>query len=403
MTRNQTFRIAVRKYPAFESAIAAQWAAFENLAQTGLTLEAIPYDLPELENTLFHQSGMRNGTWDVAFVATDWIAAMHAARAALDLAPHLHDEQAWPDSLLRLQRIGPAVLGIPYHDGPECLIFRRDLFDAPQNQSRFLALHGTPLAPPKTWHDFHRIARFFHAPEKNLYGTVFAAYPDAHNSVYDFLLQLWTRGGELFDPAGNLRFNTPEAREALAFYRTILNDDEAVHPGSRTFDSVQAGLAFARGEAAMMVNWFGFATMAHTDSESNVRGLVDIADIPGNPSVSLNVYWILSVAAASPHPGVAIRFLQHCATPAMDLLTTQSGAIGCRKSTWSNPAVNAAIPFYRHLESLHAVAREIPARADWPRIATAIDALVTAAITSETPTETLLADADRTLQSGGGP
>ena len=31
------------------------------------------------------------------------------------------------------------------------------------------------------------------------YGTVFAAFPDGHNTLYDFALQLWSRGGELTD------------------------------------------------------------------------------------------------------------------------------------------------------------------------------------------------------------
>jgi len=403
MTRNQTFRIAVRKFPAFETAIAAQWAAFESEAQTGLTLEAVPMDLHFLESSLFAEGGMKNGTWDVAFVATDWIAAMHAAGAALELPENLRttlESGAWPGSLLRLQRIGPAILGTPYHDGPECLICRKDLFESPECRARYQALHGKPLAPPTTWKDFHQIARFFHDPAQNLYGTVFAAYPDGHNTVYDFLLQLWTRGGDLFDPDGNLNFETPAAHQALTFYRTILSDPTAVHPRSKTYDSVQAGQAFARGEAAMMVNWFGFATMAHTSSDSSVQNRVDIAEIPGDPSVSLNVYWILSIAAGSPHRDIAVRFLEHCLTPAMDKLTTTAGAIGCRKSTWTDSEVNAAIPFYHRMESLHTAAREIPQRPDWPQIATTIDRLVTAAIATSTPIENLLKEAQQNTESG---
>ena len=83
----------------------------------------------------------------------------------------------------------------------------------------------------------------------------------------------------------------------------------------------------------------------------------------------------------------------------MDKLTTTYGAIGCRKSTWHDPEVNAAIPFYHRMESLHCVAREIPQRSDWPRIAGLIDRLVVSAITTSTPIETLLADADRSFST----
>jgi len=387
--RNQTFRIAVRQFPPFESAIHQQWQAFEAEAQTGLTLDLVPLDLHDLEQALFTTNGMANGDWDVAFINTDWIAAMHAQRAAADLAPLLKSDppegypQAWSPSLLRLQRMGDAILGVPYHDGPECLIYRRDLIDD----------------PPTTWDSFHALARSLTRPGLHgtgLYGTAFAAFPDGHNTVYDFLLQLWTRNGELFAPDGRVQFHTPEAEAALTFYRDIVTDPTSTHPASPTLDSVASGNLFASGSVAMMVNWFGFAAYAQTSPGSAVRGLVEIAPIPhapGGRSASLNVYWILSIASGSPHPGIAWQFLRHTQTPAMDLLTSTCGAIGTRRSTWQNQALNSEIPFYHQLEALHQNAREIPQRPDWPQIAATIDRLVTAAVTTTKPIANLLAEA----------
>ena len=404
MSRSKTFRIAVRKYGPFESAIEKQWASFDAQAHTGLKLEAVPMDLHPLEDALLTNNGMSKGEWDVCFIPTDWIAAMHQANAAVDLAPLLATDSvpdfpgAWVDSLLRLQRMDDAILGTPYHDGPECLIYRKDTFNNTARKQAYLQQFQKPLAPPETWEEFHQIARFLNEPEQGLYGTIFAAFPDSHNSVYDFLLQLWTRGGELFDANGNILFQTAAAAEALTFYRTILNDLTAVHRSCSEFDSIKAGLAFAAGEAAMMVNWFGFATMAHTSTESKVKGCVDIASIPrgahGSP-LSLNVYWILSIATGSPHRNIAWRFLKHCLTPAMDKLTVTEGAIGCRKSTWSDEEVNRLIPFYHRMEGLHQVAREIPQLNTWPQIASIIDALMTATINSDTPIQELLAEADQ--------
>jgi multiple sugar transport system substrate-binding protein len=401
--RNQLFRIAVRKYPPFERAIRDQWRDFEAMAHTGLTLDLTAFDLHPLEEALFTNNGMRNGDWDVAFVATDWIASMHSQQCAIDLAPLLREQpppdypHGWTTSLLGLQRIGDAVLGVPYHDGPECLIYRRDLFEDPVLVDRYQRQFSQPLALPATWEEFHRIARFLHNPAGQIYGTVFAAFPDGHNSVYDFLLQLWTRNGDLFDATGKLIFHTPEAVAALTFYRAMLADKEAVHPDCLAMDSVKAGMAFAAGHVAMMINWFGFATMAQTSPDSVIRGKVDVTPIPyagQGSTASLNVYWILSIAAGSPHRNTAWQFLRHTQTPAMDKLTTTSGAIGCRRSTWNDAEVNAAIPFYHRIEQLHAHAREIPQRPDWPRIAAIIDTLITATVTTETPIATLLQQAD---------
>ena len=61
MSRPNTFRIAVRKYGPFESAIAKQWASFDAEAHTGLTLEAVAMDLHPLEDALLTSNGMSLG------------------------------------------------------------------------------------------------------------------------------------------------------------------------------------------------------------------------------------------------------------------------------------------------------------------------------------------------------
>jgi multiple sugar transport system substrate-binding protein len=414
MSRKRKFRVAVRKFDPFESAIQKQWNSFEEMAKTGLTLEAEAFDLHPLSKTLFEDGGLARGDWDVAFINTDWVASIHESNAAVDLAPYLKSDppedypHGWSDSLLRLQNVNSAILGLPYHDGPECLIYRKDLFEDAKEQAAYQTRFGVPLRIPQTWDEFRRVARFFNRPEKKLYGTVFAAFPDGHNTVYDFLLQLWTRGGELFDSGGQLGFDTPEAIEALTFYRSMLWDEAAVHPDCRQMDSVKSGLAFAAGEVALMVNWFGFGAMCETIADSRVKGRVDIAAIPhaeGSARVSLNIYWLLSIAAGSPHQDVAYRFLRHCVSGPMDKLLTLEGAIGCRKSTWSDPEVNRLIPFYNRLEHLHGGAREMPILSRWPLIASLIDKLVLDSIDTQEPVDRLVREADiaarRLLKAAG--
>jgi multiple sugar transport system substrate-binding protein len=396
---NPYFRIAVRQFPPFESGIRRQWESFEANARTGLTLQAEAFDLPPLLDILFSSTTGSHAPWDVLFINTDWVSAAHAGNHVMDLAPYVHSNppdgfpHAWTPSLLRLQNIDGFIAGVPYHDGPECLIFRRDLFDDPQEQAAYERLSGKPLKPPTTWDEFREIARFFHRPSKGLYGTVFAAFPDGHNTVYDFLLQLWTRGGELLTPDGSLNLNTQAARDALTFYRSMLLDSTSVHPRCREMDSVKSGLAFAAGEVAMMVNWFGFAAMCETMPGCRIKGQVDIAPVPhadNCSSASLNVYWLLAIPTACPHRALAYAFLRHCLTAEMDKLLTLEGGIGCRRSTWLDPDVARLAPFFHRLPQLHENARELPRRADWPDIAHQIDNLVMQAINSSEPISQLI-------------
>lgn len=398
-----TFRIAIRKFEPFETALRERWASFSASSGCPLRLEAEALEVRDLHAALFGCGGLKRGDWDVALVVTDWVAEAQASGALADLAPRLRAAPpagypgGWTDSLLRHQRFGEAVLGLPYHDGPLGLVYRKDL----------LAAAGA--APPGTWEEFHALSRRLTDPGARRWGTVFAAFPDGHNTVYDFCVQLWSRGGELFDPSGRILLATPAAEAALAFYRTILADSSAVHPGCRRFDSVQAGLAFARGEVAMMVNWFGFAVLGETLPESRVRGEVAVAPLPaaaGHASASLNVYWILGAGSGSPHPDEAYAFIRHCADPDGDRLLTLGGGVGCRRSTWNDPDVLRGVPFFPALEALHAGARELPRLEAWDRIAAVIDRLVTRTIDSSEPIPALLAqaqlEAEQMDPAGGG-
>jgi multiple sugar transport system substrate-binding protein len=361
INRKKQFRIAIRKFGPFESAIKKAWNAFSQQKHLGLELYTESLDLNPLEESLFGKEGLKNGDWDVAFISTDWLAMAQEQGVLLDLASHIKANppddypQGWMDSMLRLQQFNDVVLGLPYHDGPEVLIYRKDLFEDAEEQASYQAQFGTPLALPTTWEEFHQIARFFTRPKQNLYGTVFAAYPDGHNTVYDFFLQLWTHGGSLFDEEGKVQIATIEAERALTFYRAILNDKSVVHPNARDMDSVKSGFAFADGQIAMMINWFGFAAMCETISESTVKGKVMIGEIPHDPlgtTASLSAYWTLSIATGSPHQDLAYQFLRFCANADMDKMLTLEGGIGCRRSTWQDPEVNNVIPFYDRLEHL---------------------------------------------------
>ena len=42
------------------------------------------------------------------------------------------------------------IYGLPFHDGPECLIYRKDLFENENEKLAFKKVYGRELAPPRT-------------------------------------------------------------------------------------------------------------------------------------------------------------------------------------------------------------------------------------------------------------
>lgn len=399
----EKLRVAIRKFGPFESAIEKQFASFKAATGSSLELDSEALDLNPLVDALFIHGGLQNGTWDVAFIVTDWLAEAVADGHLVDLAPLLAASPIpgypddWAPALTRVQQFGDALYGIPYHDGPECLIYRTDWFEDPAERAAYEARFGVPLSIPRTWTEFEQVARFFTRPEEGRYGTLFAAFPDGHNTVYDFCLQLWSRGGELHDADGAVTLDTPEAVAALDFYRRIVSDRTATPPGLETIDSVRSGERFAAGTIAMMVNWFGFAAVCEQPG-CRVKGKVGIAPIPAGErgkSVSLSVYWLLAIGSGSRHKEEALAFIRHCASPEMDKLTTLEGGIGCRLSTWNDPDVNAVIPFYHRLAELHRHTRELPRSRNLPKIAHIIDEAVQRAIAIGQPSIDILREAQR--------
>ena len=390
-------RIAVRKFDPFEHAIRHQFADFLRCSGTDAQLDIEALELNPLHESLFERGGLAEGTFDLAFISTDWLAEAHAGGLIRDLQPHLARApiadfpHAWSPSLLGLQSFDGGFWGLPYHDGPQCLIYRKDL----------LARAGIGI--PTTWDEFYEAARRLHAPAEGRYGTVLALYPDGHNSFYDFCIHVWTRGGEPFGPGARPAFQTPQAVAALDFIRTLARDTQAMAPGASELDSVKSGLLFCEGKVALMTNWFGFAALGETWEASQVRGLVDIAPVPagvgpGGRSVSLNVFWVLALASGSRQPDLVWEFLRHVATAPMDRLTTLEGAIGVRRSTWADPEVNARVPYYHKLEALHARARELPLHPRLADISHAIDGLLGRAVASDVASSVLLAEAQRRVE-----
>lgn len=403
----EKIRIAVRKFDPFESTLRKLWDAFSLQNNIKIKAEMVALELHDLYETTISDKGLKEGKWDIAHINTDWIFDAANENAVLNLFSLIGENPpenypfGWHKSLLHLQKLSNGIFGLPFHDGPECLIYRKDLFENETEKENFKKQFGYELATPKTWQEFAEIATFFNRPEQNLYGAVFANYPDGHNMVFDFCLQLWTRGGSLLNKKNQIDIHNEAAIKALDFYRKMVNDKNAVHPKSREFGSVEAGLAFAEGQAAMAINWFGFASMAEVIEESKVKGKIDITSLPSDPghkTASLNVYWLYTIGSGSKHKKLAYDFLRFATTPESDKLLTTEGGIGCRKSTWKDAEINTLIPFYHKLEMLHENALTLPQTPIWPKVAELIDNTVLKAIETDIPSAILLEETQKKIR-----
>lgn len=401
-------RIALRNYADFENALAEEARLFES-RHPGTKIDLVSLGIHELYKTAVTDGGLLHGHYDLALLVTDWLAEAHGAGALEDLHPWhqripLHDwPHGWPRSLVQPLLFENHLSALPWHDGPECLVYRTDLFSDPDRRAAFRSQFFRELTPPTTWEEFEQTARFFTDHSSGFYGTVFAAFPDGHNTLYDFALQLWSRGAELTTPDGRPFLTTPKALSALEFYRRIVRDPALCHPRSQQLDSTQSGDLFLAGEVAFMVNWFGFAARSGREG-SPLAGKVAIAPIPtanGASPVSLSVFWALAMGKGSRHKELAWQFLRFIASPERDLGITRHGTVGVRLSTWRNPELQARIPVYREIEAISLGARVLPTGSGMASFAAIIDDVITRALTTNEPSAAILESAQQEIDRKG--
>jgi multiple sugar transport system substrate-binding protein len=390
-------RIAVRKFSDFENALAEEIDLYREL-HPEVQFEAAPLDLHNLYAELFEKGGLRTGAWDIGYVVTDWLAEAVEENTMEELTPYLGRDpvpdwpHGWTRSIVEPLYFDEKLYTLPWHDGPECLIYRRDLFEDASEQEEFRRCYGYELKPPVTWEQFTDIAHFFTRPDQSLYGTMFAAFPDGHNTLYDLALQIWSRGGELEDENGNAMLDIPEAIAAVDFYRNTIRDASMCYPGAKNLDSTRSGDVFLSGAVAMMVNWFGFGARCDR-SDSPLRGKVAIAPIPageGKPATSLSVFWALGIGSGSKHKQAAFDFLRFLTQPDLDKGIVKHGTVGVRLSTWRDPEVQRQAPAYREIEGISLGARRLPRSRNLPRFAAILNDVSEAALTTHEPTAKIL-------------
>ena len=365
----EELKLAYRTFEGFDRALERQIRHFRD-THSSYEIERRDFDLPALHSLMVDGNGCTNGEWDLFICSTDWLPHMMAAEQLLPLNDFLEKSppedwpSGWSRTVLDFQTDEQGnIFGLPYHDGPEMFMYRSDLFEDPEEKQSFVKAYGYPLRPPETWSQFLDVARFFTRPERDLYGCVLAAMPDAHNSVFDFVIHLRSRGGTLLDGRRAV-FNRPEGQEALQFLTDLIHVEAVTQPNSHDYESVRSGEYYADGNGAMMWNWSGFGVVADMPPSKIIGrtkfGPIPRGDGPNGCHTSFSSYWTLSIPRECRDPEAAWDFLRSTASVEMDRVTSVEGGIGCRLSTWRDAELQSEFRCYQHIEETNKNVEMLP-------------------------------------------
>lgn len=366
-------RLITRGQETFENAFRAQIADYQRV-RPDVEIEIHTLPIADHFAKMVSGRGCQTDEFDLFLCNTDWLPEAIANGDLTNLNPLIDSEpphgwrNAWHPAMLGLQEVEGNVFGLPWHDGPEVFHYRSDLFEDPTEQENFLHRYGRELTVPKNWEEFVQVAEFF--TRDDLWGAAVAGYTDGHNNVYDFLIQLWSRGGELFDADYQPVFDSEIGVESLQFCADLFHKFKVVSPDCLKLGSVESGDYYAQGHAAMMVNWCGFAAVCEMSEYSKIVGKNRCTKVPAGAegSVSLNIYWVLTIPAGSKQKDEAYAFMHHISQPHTDKMVSMAGANGVQLSTWNDPEVRAKYPHYGIIEEVHAGTRTLPAISEYPTI-----------------------------------
>lgn len=288
--------------------------------QTGIKVEVIG---PPWDNYLTKTSvlmSQHSTSFDLALFDSQWKGWLVEGGHILKLNSWLKQNKSvsmndWYSNLVKSYTEYPEGSGnyymIPLFADTELLMYRKDLFNDPQEKKKFKEQHDYELHPPDTWQQVRDIAKFFTRPSQNLYGLATKMGRRGDYITWDFNQVLWAFGGQFWNPETKRvkgYINSPEAVKALKFYKSLAKYSP---PGASQFGQDAVVSLFQQGLVAMSIQWTAFAPGYVNCDVSRTCNKVGFATTPRGPEgwyptlggqgIGINAY--------TPHKEAAFKLL----------------------------------------------------------------------------------------------
>jgi len=210
---------------------------------------------------------------------------------------------------------------IPFHGNTQFLIYRKALFENPEEKAAFKKRFNYDLPnPPKTVKELTDVAVFFTRPEKNLWGL---GIPLGGKYPQHFLEHVMLGAGiDIID----LKTKKPDFLKSpkydtmikiTQFLHDLINRDKVIPAGAKTMGHVEMREMWKLGQLAMAFSWWG----DHWDkltSEEFVKAVGEVGSAPlpqwpGGPagrSGGRMSIWSLGIVKGTKNSEAAWKFIE---------------------------------------------------------------------------------------------
>ncbi len=259
-------------------------------------------------------------TPDVGHIGTTWNAEF-AKAGALEEVPSSIDGGKFFPSAQSTTVIDGKRLGVPWYVETRVLYYRTDL-----------AKKAGITAPPKTWDELKSMARALKQKAGTKYGIGLST-----NNWQEWLPFVWQDGGDAFKD-GKFAFNSPQATEATAFYKSFF--DEGLAPSSTPagFDITPA---FVRGTHPMFFSGPWHLGLIKDTGGKDIKGKWAVAKMPVKSSgTSFVGGGNMVVFKQSKNKAAAWKFVDWLSQPAQQAkFYEQAADLPAVQAAWNEPAL----------------------------------------------------------------
>lgn len=231
--------------------------------------------------------------------------------------------------------------GIPYRTDAGMLYYRKDLLEK-YNRS-----------VPETWDDLIETSLYIMEREEGMKGLA-GSWAQYEGLTCNLMEVVWSYGGQVFDEAGNVVYNSPETVEAVKTMTDMINKHNIMPDGIVNFYSGDARAPFFSGKLIFLRDWPSGWRSAQDPEKSDVVGKVGIAALPkGDPegrSYSTLGGWQIMVSKYSENKEEAIKFAKFRASQqAQKMAALGLSHIPARHSLYEDEEILEFMPFLEEM------------------------------------------------------
>jgi multiple sugar transport system substrate-binding protein len=249
-------------------------------AATGIGITSIKdISTPTIPQAAMAEALTRSPDFDLIHLGSEMIPSLVSAGYLEPLDEYMHKAN------FKMNAVGDYG-NLPTYDGKTYGIItdgnifvhqlRKDLFEDADNKKKFEDKFGKPLAYPQTWDDEFQQMKFFHNPEKGIYGS--GNLRSRGFGYVWFLMYLYSFGGFPFDPDMKPTVDTEAGKRAIEVY---LRDKEVAFPDSPSWGTSQMIPHIAAGDVFSCQYWGGLIKVCENPQKSKTAGKWVYGVVPG--------------------------------------------------------------------------------------------------------------------------